>query len=231
MRRFHPLIVALCALSAGPVLAQSPAPSPPSASQGAGPAAARTADEKVDLQVKTLEERVNDLKEKIFRTKARLMNLQEMVIGGDLTAGAKAVLLHRNEMGGSFVLESVAYALDGAPIFTKVDVDGDLEKREEFEIFSGRIVPGNHQIGVKLTYHGRGFGLFSYLEGYKFKVQSSYTFTAEPGKATTIKVVGFEKGGLTAELKDRPAVRYDVDVKKDEVARERPPAPAGDAGK
>jgi hypothetical protein len=176
-----------------------------------------TAEESFDLKVKGLEERVNDLKEKIFRTKARLQNLQEMVIGGDLTSGAKAVLYHRNEMGSSFVLESVAYALDGAPIYTKVDVDGDLDKREEFEIFNGRIVPGNHQISVKMVYRGHGYGVFSYLEGYKFKVQSSYTFNAEAGKQTTVKIVGFEKGGITTDLKDRPAVRYDTDVQKDSV--------------
>jgi hypothetical protein len=184
------------------------------------------AEEQNELKVRTLEERVSDLKEKIFRTKARLMNLQEMVIGGDITTGSKAVLVHRNEMGSSFYLESVAYALDGAPIYTKVDVDGDLEKREEFEIFNGRIVPGNHQISVQLVYRGHGYGLFSYLEGYKFKVQSSYTFNAEPGKVNTIKVVGFEKGGLTAELKDRPAVRYDVDVQREENARRTAPADA-----
>ena len=68
-----------------------------------------------------------------------------------------------------------------------------------------------------MTY--RGHGLFSYLEGNKFKVQSSYTFDAEPGKVNTIKVVGFEKGGLTPELEDRPAVRYDVDVRREESAR------------
>jgi uncharacterized small protein (DUF1192 family) len=184
------------------------------------PAAAtpQTAEEQNDLKVRTLEERVSDLKEKIFRTKARLMNLQEMVIGGDITTGAKAVLVHRNEMGSSFYLESVAYALDGAPVYSKADQEGDLEKREEFEVFNGRIVPGNHQLSVQLVYRGHGFGLFSYLEGYRFKVQSSYTFNAEPGKAMTIKVVGFEKGGLTAELKDRPSVRYDVDVQREEAA-------------
>jgi hypothetical protein len=149
-----------------------------------------------------------------------------MVIGGDITTGSKAVLVHRNEMGSSFYLESVAYALDGAPIYNKVDVDGDLEKREEFEIFNGRIVPGNHQIAVQLTYRGHGHGLFTYLEGYKFKVQSSYTFSADPGKVNTIKVVGFEKGGFTAELKDRPAIRYDVDVQKEEAARAKVPAAA-----
>ncbi len=196
-------------------------------------AQAQTAEEQADLKVKTLEERVNDLKEKIFRTKARLMNLQEMVIGGDITAGAKAVLVHRNEMGSSFVLESVAYALDGAPIYTKADQDGDLDKREEFEIFNGRIVPGNHQVSVKLSYRGHGYGVFSYLEGYKFKVQSSYTFNAESGKSTSIKIVGFEKGGFTTELKERPAVRYDVDVQKEDVGRRPQPgasaAPPGSA--
>lgn len=202
MLRNHRWTLLVALLLPAVAAAQAPAP--------------QTAEEQNDLKVRTLEERVSDLKEKIFRTKARLMNLQEMVIGGDITTGAKAVLIHRNEMGSSFYLESVAYSLDGAPVYSKSDQDGDLEKREEFEVFNGRIVPGNHQLSVQLTYRGHGFGLFSYLEGYRFKVQSSYTFNAEPGKAMTIKVVGFEKGGLTAELKDRPAVRYDVDVQREE---------------
>ncbi len=245
MARSHSLALVACALlPAASVAQESGRPSasrqssssgreaaPSVSSSGAAPSGVKTADEQVDLQVKTLEERVNDLKERIFRTKARLMNLQEMVIGGDVTAGAKAVLFHRNEMGGSFVLESVAYALDGAPVYTKADIEGDLDKREEFEIFNGRIVPGNHQIGVKLVYRGHGYGLFSYLEGYKFKVQSSYTFNAEPGKATTIKVVGFEKGGLTTELKDRPSVRYDVDVKKEEATKVKSSTEGGGAAK
>ena len=75
--------------------------------------------------------------------------------------------------------------------------------------------PEPNQIAVRLVYRGKGFGVFSYLEGYKFTVSSSYTFSAEPGKVTTVKVVGYEKGGLTTDLKDRPAVRYDVEVNRD----------------
>lgn len=213
-------------------LAEAGAPPAPSTAPAAPGDAARpavAAEEQNELQVRALEERVSDLKEKIFRTKARLVNLQEMVVGGDITTGSKAVLVHRNEMGSSFYLEAVAYALDGAPIFTKTDVDGDLEKRPELEIFNGRIVPGNHQISVQLTYRGHGSGLFSSLEGYRFKVQSSYTFNAEPGKVSRIHVVGFEKGGRSAELKDRPAVRYDVDVQREELGR-RGTAPAAVEG-
>lgn len=232
--------ISLAILTAGVLFAasahaQSPAPTGTSTSAGettveatppenapapvqaapTSPQSPQTADEAFTTRVKTLEEQVVDLKEKIFRTKARLLLLQETVLGGDLSQGARAVLFHKNEMGSTFVLESVAYALDGAPIFTKVDAQGDLDKREEFEIFNGRIVPGQHQIAVRLVYRGHGYGVFSYLEGYKFKVSSSYTFNAEAGKVTTVKVVGYEKGGFTTDIKDRPAVRYDIEVSKD----------------
>ena len=209
--------------TAGPPPPPSSAPAAtavkPSPSEASLPSV--TSDEAFQTRVKTLEEQVVDLKEKIYRTKARLLLLQETVLGGDLSSGARAVLVHKNDMGGSFGLESVAYALDGAPILTRTDKDGDLSKRPEFEIFNGRIVPGQHQIAVRLIYRGKGFGVFSYLEGYKFTVSSSYTFTSEPGKVTTVKVVGYEKGGITTELKDRPAVRYDV-----EVNREAAPKPS-----
>jgi len=201
------------AFAQGPAAASTAsAPSPEASPAGKSP---KTAEEAFSTRVRTLEEQVVDLKEKVFRSKARLQLLQETVLGGDLSSGARAVLYHRNEMGNSFVLESVTYALDGAPIFTRTDESEDLARREELEIFNGRIVPGQHQIAVKLVYRGHGYGVFSYLEGYRFKVQSSYTFNAEPGKATTVRVVGFEKGGLTTDLQDRPAVRYDIETGRD----------------
>jgi uncharacterized small protein (DUF1192 family) len=207
-----------------------PEPTPPPAATPAtatAPAEAQSAEELNDLKVKTLEERVSDLKEKVFRTKARLINLQEMVVGGDITAGAKAVVIHRNEMGSSFYLESVTYALDGAPIYVKTDVEGDLEKREEFEVFNGRVVPGNHQLTVQMIYRGHGFGVFSYLEDYRFKVQASHTFDAEPGKVLTVKAIGYEKGGMTTELKDRPAINFTADAQREEA----PKAGAGEGPK
>nr|WP_211194654.1 dihydrolipoamide acetyltransferase [Pyxidicoccus fallax] len=217
--------------SAAPQAAGAPQASRAAPSEAVGSAAvpaagARTAEEAFDTRVKTLEEQVVDLKEKIYRSKARLLLLQESVLGGDVSTGSRAVIVHKNEMGGSFMLESVTYALDGAPIFTQVDTEGDLGKRQEFEVFNGRIVPGQHQIAVRLVYRGNGYGVFSYLEGYKFKVQSSQSFTAEPGKVTTVRVVGFEQGGLTTDLKDRPAVRYDIELTRETGRKVEPSAPA-----
>ena len=170
--------------------------------------------EAYDVRVRDLEERVNQLKMRIYQSKARLVRLQEAVMHG-VVSGARARLVHRNEMGSTFRLQVAHYFLDGAPLKQMSNVDGSLAGQKEIELFQGQIVPGNHQLSVNLVYAGNGFGIFSYLKGYRFKIRSSYTFSAEEGKFTEIKVVGFERGGITTDLRERPTVRYDVDVMKD----------------
>lgn len=221
MRRACPLLLLLLLARAAAAQPQPAAEAPASAE--------RTADETFDLRVKALEEKVVDLKEKIYRTKARLLLLQETVLGGELSSGARAVLVHRNEMGPSFVLESAAYALDGAAVFSRADNGGDLSGTQELEFFNGRIIPGKHQIAVRLVYRGSGLGVFSYLDGYRFKVQSSYTFNAEAGRTTTVRIVGYERGGVTTDLQERPAVRYDVEVSRG-TQPEQPAGPNASAG-
>jgi hypothetical protein len=195
--------------------------------QAVSPDAARAGDD-ADLRVRTLEARVSELKERIFRTKARLLDLQDRVVGGELGSGARVVVVHRNEMGGSFALESVAYALDGTPVLAQADQGGDLDKKGELPVFAGRVAPGPHQLAVKLTYRGRGSGLFGSAEGWRFKVQSSHQFSVEPGKVTTVRAVGFEQGGRGVDLKDRPSVRYELDV-QDEAPPRAAPARAASA--
>lgn len=190
----------------------------------AAASAPKTADEAFTTRVKTLEEQVVDLKEKIFRTKARLLLLQETVLGGDLSQGAGAAIVHKNELSAVFTLKSVAYAMDGAPLYSDVDKGGSLSKREEFEIFNGRIVPGQHQLNVRMVYMGRGLGVFSYVDDYEFTVEGSITINADPGKVTTVKVVAHDTMNPTQQMKDRAAIRFDTSVTADQVA---PRAQAG----
>jgi hypothetical protein len=170
--------------------------------------AAQSGQDAYNLKITELEGRVNELKENIFRTKTRLAILKETVLSSTI-AGAEARLIHRNEMGASFTLEKVIYSLDGTPIFSKIDSDGDLDDQKELIIFNGPIVPGNHTVAAVMVYRGNGFGIFSYLRGYVFTLRSSHTFHADEGKRIEVKVVGFEKGGITTDLKDRPDIRFE----------------------
>lgn len=159
------------------------------------------------VRLRDLEQRINELKEQIFRSKARLSLLAETVLQG-VVAGAQAVIIHENRMSSSYRLVKAVYALDGARIFSKADEEGSLGERRETDIYDGSIVPGEHTLTVNLEYRGHGYGIFSYLKGYRFRVRSNYSFSAPEGKAITIRVVGYEKGGPTAPLEERPAIRY-----------------------
>ncbi len=159
------------------------------------------------VRLRDLEQRINELKEQIFRSKARLSLLAETVLQG-VVAGSQTVIVHENKMSASYKLVKVVYALDGAPIFNRADEEGGLSERTEFDIYNGSIVPGEHTLTVNLEYRGHGYGIFSYLKGYRFKVRSSYSFSAPEGKAVNLRVVAYEKGGPTAPLEERPAIRY-----------------------
>ncbi len=192
------------------------APAPAAVTASAVPAPSSGASYTVRLH--DLERRVNELKEQIFRSKARLNLLKETVLHG-VIAGSRALITHRNEMGSTYTLIKLVYALDGAEIFAKSDENGHIADTQEFEIFNGNIVPGNHTLSVLMVYQGNGYGVFSYLKGYKFNVKDSHTFAAAEGKQTQLKVVGYEKGNpITTDPKDRPAVDFRENIVVDKNA-------------
>jgi hypothetical protein len=190
----------------------SGAPPAPADTTAAAPAAGGGADQGAyTVRLRSLEKNVNELKEQIFRTKARLNLLKETVLGGVIGA-SRAIIHHKNEMGSSFRLVKAAYALDGVQIYAKSDDTGTLAEMTDFDVYNGAIQPGSHTLSVALTYQGNGFGVFSYLKGYKFNVKSSHTFVAGDSKTTNITVVGYEKGNITTQLSDKPAVDFRVNV-------------------
>ena len=221
MRRTVALSIALLCVGMGSAIAavqaqDAPARDTPTEAPGApdAPAAATSTapTSTIDagtyaVRLRDLEQRINELKEQIFRSKARLSLLAETVLEG-VVGGGQAVILHENRMSQSYKLVRVVYALDGAPIFTKADEEGTLGEQQEFEVYNGSIVPGEHTITVNLEYRGHGYGVFAYLKGYRFKVRSTYTFAVPEGRVATVHVVGYEKGGPTTPLEERPAVRY-----------------------
>ena len=171
-----------------------------------------SADEDAEVSIyrelKTVESQVNDLKEKVFRSKARLLLLEEKVIRG-VVSGAKAVIRHVNKLGPAYRLQSITYYFDGNPIFQRTDPTGNgLAKEKELEIFEANIPPGNHTLSVTGVIKGRGAGLFAYLSDYSFNISSSYTFLAEDGKTTRLDAELFKQGGPAGDWVQGPAYEF-----------------------
>jgi hypothetical protein len=163
------------------------------------------------VRLRSLERNVNDLKEQVFRVKARLNLLKETVLGGVIGA-SRCVIRHTNSMGSMYRLVKVTYALDGVPILSTADDSGRLSQMQEFDVYNGSIQPGTHTISVQLEYRGNGYGVFSYAKNYKFTVRGSNTFVAADGKATIVSVVGFEKGGMTTSFEEKPDIQFHINT-------------------
>jgi hypothetical protein len=205
--------------SATPATAASAAPSSAAPASSTG---AATADEEYGLKMKELEDSVSELKEQIFRSKAKLTLLTEQVQGGT-GAGARIVITHKNLMGPNFLLVEVNYFLDGTPLWQEVDdAGGKLTAMKEHPLWDGNIIEGSHTLTVELRYKGNGSGVFQYLSGYTWKLKDALTFTAESGKLVQIDVVGFESGNFTTEMSERPKLRFDKNVQSDVATKPEP---------
>jgi hypothetical protein len=181
----------------------------------------------VNLRLRKIEQRVQALKQKSWQTKAEIAMIKEAVIGGGI--GAQASITHENNMGASFRLIKLVYALDGTQVFTKVDDDAEtLYKEKSFDIVTGPIAPGSHTISVLAVYRGHGYGVFKYLEKYTYTVRSSHTFTVAEGKATKVTASAYEKGKANTPMDKRPAIDFKVEqVEPEKAAPEVVPPPAG----
>lgn len=155
----------------------------------------------------SLQKDVDGLKDRVFRSKARLSLLKETVLRGVL-AGSRVIIAHRNLMGSGYKLVRIVATLDGAQIIAKNDETGGLDDEDERIIYDGNLPPGPHNLQIELTYTGHGYGVFSYLSGYTFPSTSAYSFTAPENGAIKILSSGYEEGNLTTEMQDRPAINW-----------------------
>ncbi|MBS2019896.1 MAG: hypothetical protein JST00_43940 [Deltaproteobacteria bacterium] len=212
--------------SAAPAVSAAPAPSasgsaapagtgvaPPPGAAGGGTLDGAT----YAVRLRDLEQRINELKEQIRKSHTRLALLSESVLGG-VTAAARAEITFVNEMSSAYKLKRVVALYDGSPLATKTDEKDGIAEQKEIQLYAELVQPGDHTLQILLEYQGSGYGVFSYLKGYKFEVRSSRTFTALEGKTISIRIIGYEQGGPTTPFEERPAVQYKEKITAGAVA-------------
>jgi hypothetical protein len=159
------------------------------------------------VRLRDLEARVDELKEQIRRSHTRLSLLSDTILAGG-GGGSRAEITLSNELSGAFRVTRALVVLDGAVQYNKQDDDDALAGQTEVPVFSGSIPPGDHTVQVLVKLRGHGYGMFSYLRGYDFELKSSHAFTVTEGKTVQLRIVAWEKGGVTTPLEQRPNLRY-----------------------
>jgi hypothetical protein len=159
------------------------------------------------VRLRDLQQRIDQLKEQIRRSHTRLSLLSDTILSGG-SSGSRAGIRFENKLSSQFKLTRALVVLDGAVQYNKTDRSGALDEQKVIPIFNGSIPPGDHTVQVLVNLQGHGYGVFSYLRGYRFEVRSSHSFTAVEGKTTRLRILAYEKGGVTTPLEERPAIRY-----------------------
>lgn len=165
--------------------------------------------------VRSLEERVAGLRDKLAPPNARLRDLQQRV-GAELSTGARAVLIHRNELGPAYVLASATYAIDGA------GADGPRAppRGRVRKVLDRRVAAGAHRVSAELVFEVRD------VEGAprRLELRSSHAFDARPAAVTRITLVTHPRAAAPGE--EPAAVRFELVVQAEAPGEG---APAGGA--
>jgi hypothetical protein len=165
--------------------------------------------EKLDPdKLKAYEDDLGKLRERIFKSKSRLSQLYEQLKLGSVTIVGVSIH-HTHEVGSTFKLESITYTLDGFEVYSAYNSPkNSLEDLNDTPIYAGSLLPGEHMIVVDMVFRGKGYGVFSYLNQYLFKVKSRYNFSVEEGDVISLKVTSFDEGSFLTPLKNRLKVKF-----------------------
>jgi len=171
-------------------------------------------EQEFEIKLKDLETDVNILKEKIFRSKARLSTLQETLISGKSIQSAKLIIKHVNKFS-HFNVKSIIYYLDGEQLWAFVDIDGNLTKLKEKTLYDKVVVPGIHMLSVVVKLEISELGLFNYAKGYQFQIKANRSFHIQEGTVATISVELKEKGGYFNDITDKPDIVFRAGIAKE----------------
>jgi hypothetical protein len=177
------------------------------------------------VRLRDLEARVDELKDQIRRSHTRLALLSDTILSGG-AAGSRAEVIFKNEMSSAFRLTRALFVVDGAVQYNRQDDTGALADQKEIPIFNGSIPPGDHTVQVVLNFQGNGYGVFTYLRGYKFEVKSAHSFTSVEGKTLSLIATALEKGGVTTPLEQRPTIEWGEKINAIGAGAPSPAAPA-----
>lgn len=129
---------------------------------------------------------------------------------GGKSASVPTRVVFENHMGEGFRLKSLRVALDGAPVYERSrgsDEGEDPFDKKELVVWNGSADGDARVIHTNVVYKGHGYGVFAYISGYEFKVESEHT-SFPKGPAFDVRIVGYEKGGPTTPIEERPALRF-----------------------
>jgi hypothetical protein len=154
------------------------------------------------VQLQDLRSRVDENQDQVRLARQRLMAISKALSGPGL---AHVDVDVSDETTNAFKLASAKVSLDGAVQYDRHDGIAD---QKTLPVFTGAIAPGEHTVRLDIVLQGNGYGVFTYLRGYKITLTSTHTFTAASDKPLHVTATAFELTDVTVPLERRPQISW-----------------------
>lgn len=161
--------------------------------------------------LRDVDRRIGDLKDQIFRAKARLSLLSEKHLRS-AEGGVPTTVTQRNQLGVLYRLVRVVYEIDGREVFRREDSPQNPIPGGELPVWDGTLRPGEHTLSATLLYRGNGNRVLSYYDEYTYTVSAAHRFAVQDGAGTRIRVLCRERGNFaTTAVENRPFIEFQVE--------------------
>lgn len=156
---------------------------------------------------------VDRLKEDVINRKTQMLLFKNLLKSEGAESTYPVVTVNYiNEMSSRYRVDSVIVSVDNERVYS-YHIEDNLGKQglgSENQVYKSPLVPGVHELSVEVIYKGSDSGIFSYINDYKISTVGKQTFDLKKGQSIKIDVVGFEKGWVLTDFKDRPDIRIKV---------------------
>lgn len=122
---------------------------------------------------------------------------------GAASTTAHVTLHFQNDAGHTFRLVDARFLMDGADLPMVIN---SAERGKSYIVFSGKLPFGRHTVAAHLTHQGANHGVFSYMNGYTFKVKSDELLTVRGDQPVSFSIICKERTGFNDAVERRLVV-------------------------
>lgn len=154
------------------------------------------------VQLEDVRSRTDENQDQVRLARQRLLAISKVLAGPGM---AHVDVDVDDETTNAFKLVSAKVFLDGAVQYDRHDGIAD---QKTLPVFTGAIAAGDHTVRVNIVLQGNGYGVFTYLRGYKINLTSSHTFNATSDKPVHVTATAYELTDVTVPLERRPQISW-----------------------
>jgi len=153
------------------------------------------------IKLESIRAQADEIQDAVRRSHQRLSALGAQAMTPGL---AKTTIDLGNDTSAAFKLVSARVVVDGQLQLDKKELTGT---ERQLPVFTGATGTGEHVARVEVVLQGNGYGVFSYLRGFRITLSSSHTWTATTEPIHVTATI-YELNDVTVPFQQRPQVRW-----------------------